>query len=279
LFGYVTPNMNELSPEARQRYYGIYCGICRSLRESASPGARLGLSFDMAFLALLLMSLYEPEESEARIFCPLHPFQKRRRTDSPYVRYAADMNILLGYHKAMDDVKDDHSLTGRCLAGIFSDSLPRIREDYPRQWEAVEQCLAQLGALEKENCPNPDLPAACFGRLMGELLVFQEDHWAPTLRQMGMALGRFVYLADAAADYPRDRKKGRYNPFLAMDSQPTVGQWEDYLLQEMARCTQYYEILPLVQDKPLLDNILYSGVWMKFQRLRPGKNGAQEERA
>ena len=29
----------------------------------------------------------------------------------------------------------------------------------------------------------------------------------------------------------------------------------------MGRCTDYYERLPLVQDKGLLDNILYSGVW------------------
>ena len=46
---------------------------------------------------------------------------------------------------------------------------------------------------------------------------------------------------------------------------------------EMARCTQYFEKLPLVQDKPLLDRILYSGVWMEFERLRPRKKAGQEE--
>ena len=30
----------------------------------------------------------------------------------------------------------------------------------------------------------------------------------------------------------------------------------------MGRCTESYEMLPLVQDKPLLDNILYSGIWV-----------------
>ena len=34
----------------------------------------------------------------------------------------------------------------------------------------------------------------------------------------------------------------------------------------MGRCTEYFEKLPLVQDKSILDNILYSGVWTNFRR-------------
>ena len=38
-------------------------------------------------------------------------------------------------------------------------------------------------------------------------------------------------------------------------------RWEEYLILTMGRCTASYEMLPLVQDKDILDNILYSGVW------------------
>ena len=31
-------------------------------------------------------------------------------------------------------------------------------------WEEL-LCLKELAQLEKENCPNPDLPAGCFGKL------------------------------------------------------------------------------------------------------------------
>ena len=34
----------------------------------------------------------------------------------------------------------------------------------------------------------------------------------------------------------------------------------------MAGCTDAYERLPLVQDKALLDNILYSGVWLNYRK-------------
>ena len=43
---------------------------------------------------------------------------------------------------------------------------------------------------------------------------------------------------------------------------------EEYLELAMGRCTDYYERLPLVQDKALLDNILYSGVWVRYRGKR-----------
>ena len=61
MFGYVLANYEELTEPQRQRYAAVYCGICRGIREQASQLARLALSYDMAFLALLHMSLYEPE--------------------------------------------------------------------------------------------------------------------------------------------------------------------------------------------------------------------------
>ena len=127
--------------------------------------------------------------------------------------------------------------------------------------------LAKLRQLEKENCDNPDLPAGCFGALLGEVFVYEDDMWAKYLREMGRDLGRYIYLADAAMDFSRDQKKGQYNPFLAMGVDDPQ-KWEQYLLMAMGRCTDYYERLPLVQDKSILDNILYSGIWIKLRSKR-----------
>ena len=276
MFGYVMANGSELDKQQRDRYGRVYCGICRRLRDVASNTARLGLSYDMAFLALLLMSLYEPEETGGDNACMLHPITKRPWVDNAYIRYAADMNVLLAYYNCMDDYADEGKLTSKVMAGVFSKGLPRLQGEYPRQCQAVEQCLKELNRLEKENCTNPDAPAACFGQLMSELFVYHEDMWAETLRQMGMALGRYIYLADGAVDYRRDRRKGQYNPFVAMGTGEDWGRWEQYLILAMGRCTDYYERLPLVQDKKLLDNILYSGVWVEYRR-RQGRRGRLQE--
>ena len=266
MFGYVQANIPELTKEQRVRYQSVYCGICRQIRDRSGQMARLGLSYDMAFLALLLMSLYEPEETAGKRLCPVHPVKPKLWVDNEFVRYAADMNVALGYYNALDDYEDEHRIGAKTMLHVFGKQLDRIKGDYPRQCTAIECCIAKLSRLEKENCPNPDEPAGCFGQLMAELLVYQEDLWAPTLREMGMALGRFIYLADAANDYRRDQKKQSYNPFLAMGMETDPAAWTLYLELAMGRCTDYFERLPLVQDKGILDNILYNGVWLEYRK-------------
>ena len=263
-------DLRTLDKETRRRYTTVYCGICRQLRERCGGRARLGLSYDMAFLALLLMSLYEPEEAAGDNACGFHPFSKRPWVDSDCIRYAADMNIALAYYNCMDDYTDEGRRSAKLVAGFFEKALPRVQADWPRQCSAIESCLSELHRLEKENCANPDEPAGTFGRLMGELLVYREDRWSATLRQMGMALGRYIYLADAAVDYRRDIRKNQYNPLLAMNQGESLPRWEEYLYLAMGRCTDHFERLPLVQDKALLDNILYSGVWLEYRK-RLGK--------
>ena len=266
MFGYVTARASELTPERQKRYTGVYCGICRALRSDGSRTAGLGLSYDMAFLALLLMSLYEPKEQQGKRACALHPLNPKPWVDNEYIRYAAAMNIVLMYYKGLDDWRDDRSYSGRFMARRLEHLMPALREQYPRQCEAVSRCIEELTRLEEAACTNVDEPANCFGNLMSELLCPKEDLWAPTLRKMGFYLGRFIYLMDALADYPRDLKKKNYNPLIGQP-EPDRG-WEEYLVLAMGACTDWYERLPLVQDKDILYNILYSGVWCHVRKTK-----------
>ena len=268
MFGYVTANMGELTKQQQRRYSAVYCGICRRIRAQSGQLARLGLSYDMAFLAVLLMSLYEPSEQNGNNRCLIHPITRRDWIDNEFVRYAADMNVALAYYNCLDDWQDDGKRGAKWLAEAYEKHLPDIETRWPRQCRAIRDSLENLSALEKANCPNPDEPAGTFGALMGELLAVKEDLWSPTLRKMGNALGRFIYLLDAELDYDKDRHQGKYNPFLAKGEDKDWAKWEDYLVLTMGRCTAEFEKLPLVQDKPLLDNILYSGVWVNYRRKR-----------
>lgn len=268
MFGYVTANECELTRQQSDRYRSVYCGICRRIRLQSSGFSRLGLSYDMAFLALLLMSLYEPEEAAGKSACALHPIRHRPWTDNAYIRYCADMNVVLAYYNCLDDWQDDRRLSAGLLAAAFRTHCPRIAERYPRQCNAIAVYTETISRFEKDCCTNPDIPAGLFGQLMAELMVYEEDFWAEDLRKLGNALGRFIYLMDAAEDYKRDKKQGKYNPFAAMGGPEDPLLWEEYLVLTMGRCTEIYEKLPLVQDKPLLDNILYSGVWTKYKAAR-----------
>lgn len=278
MFGYVSANQSELTKEQRDRYGAVYCGICRAIARQSGQLPRLGLSYDMAFLALLHMSLYEPEEASGHNTCLTHPVRRRDWLSNDCIQYAADMNAALAYYKFLDDWHDEGKQSARLMAKALENAAVKIGERWPRQCDAMERAIAELSRLENGNCPNPDLPAAAFGRLMAELLMLREDHWQLPLRQMGDALGRFVYLMDAALDYPQDRKKGKYNPFLAHGEELDYPRWEQYLLNLMGRCTDYYERLPLVQDKDLLDNILYSGVWVRWRRNRKERKHTDDAR-
>lgn len=272
MFGYITANLTELSQPEKDRYGEIYCGICRAMGKEASQLSRLGLRYDMAFLALTLLSLYEPEENRCTGRCLTHPLHARPYTEGEIITYTADMNIALAYYNCLDDWQDDRKLSAKLLAETMKPHAERIESRYPRQCGTLKRCLEALGTAETEKCPNPDIPAGLFGALMGELFVWQEDLWADTLRQMGEALGRFIYLMDAVLDAPEDRKKGSYNPTLLLEDVP---DWEQVLSLTMARCTAYYEKLPLVQDKALLDNILYSGVWVPYRQKHRKEGGSE----
>jgi hypothetical protein len=178
------------------------------------------------------------------------------------------MNVALAYYQCLDDWQDEKKHTARFMANHLQKQMPQLEESYPRQCAAIRSCIRRLTELEQAGCDNADEPANCFGELMAELLVRQEDLWAPYLRQMGRSLGRFIYLADAVADFEKDQKKGRYNPL----HQENRAGWDDFLVLAMGRCTEYYEKLPLVQDKSLLDNILYSGVWTNFRKKHQEEN-------
>ena len=63
MFGYVTASRKELTKEQQLRYNAVYCGICHQIRQRANQLSRLGLSYDMAFLALLLILNYQSTRS------------------------------------------------------------------------------------------------------------------------------------------------------------------------------------------------------------------------
>lgn len=266
MFGYVTVNPETLQEEEQKRYQAVYCGLCRQLDNEYGGMGRATLTYDMTFLAMLLSSLYQQDETTGDQRCPVHPMHRRAYVISPATEYAADMNLVLAYYKCVDDWNDDHSIVALGKSKLLQKKAVRAEKRWPRQCEAITGCLGLLSQMEKENELNPDRPANCFGSLMGELFVWQEDQYAASLRRTGAALGRFIYLMDAVNDLGADIKKKRYNPLVA---QPDTG-FIPMLTMLIGECTEEFEKLPLQRDLRILRNILYSGIWIKLKIKREG---------
>ncbi len=269
MFGYVTADLRTLSPEQQLRYRSYYCGLCRCIGQEFGTLPRLSLNFDLTFLGILLSSLYEPEEKSGAGRCITHPFKQNTYRITDAVSYAAAMNIALVYHKCRDDWQDEKKISASLFSAVLKRRISSISKQYPRQWDAIEQCIAALSQLEKENCEEPDYGAAEFGTLMEELFVWKNDRWEALLRKAGNALGRFIYLMDAVLDLPEDLKAGCYNPFSSRSDSDIRSSYQPVLQILIGECTDSFEQLPLVENLDLLRNILYSGIWLRWQHNKP----------
>lgn len=266
MFGFLTAATEALSEEQLARYRSCYCGLCRSLHERHGQLSRLTLNFDMSFLVLLLDSLYESEERSGEDRCIIHPLEKRAWRRSEMCDYAADMNVALSYLKCRDDWRDDGRLGALAASGALKKASDDVSARYPRQCNAMESTIKELCEIEKSRSDSPDAAAAAFGRLMSEILAYREDRWSGVLRQMGDALGRFIYIMDACVDLDNDTFHNRYNPFRRYYGLDNEQRFRDILKMLLGECIRWFDVLPLVQDADILKNVLCSGVWSAFDK-------------
>lgn len=268
MFGYINVNGKELSEENKTIYQSYYCGLCRSLRRFCGAKGQALVNYDVTFLVVLLTGLYEPETVDAEFTCMIHPVKKRRYRSNEIQDYAAQMNVLLAYYDFADDWKDEKNLTKKTIASMFRKDFERVEHNYPRQTEAVENYIAKLSECEKRHETNIDLVAGLTGEALGELFAWRKDEWYEELKTLGFYMGKFIYLMDAYEDYRRDVKKDHYNPLRYMeteDEQEFETLCRLMMTSMMSECAKSFERLPILLHADILRNILYSGVWSKYE--------------
>ena len=262
MFGYVRANLNDLSEQEKNRYRAFYCGLCQALGERHGQRGRMTLSFDMTFLTMFLGSLYEPEEKAGEMRCVPHPARPHHFVRTEITDYAADMTVALSYFKCLDDWQDDRKPAAKAGADLLSRCYDAVKERWPVQTAVMETSLRELSEVEKRRVESPDAAAGAFGKLMGGLFVMKDDYWRGALRAFGTSLGRFIYLADAACDYDKDRKSGSYNPVVLMGRAPE--DMRDMLMQTLGAASIAFESMPMLRDEHILRNVLYSGIWQTY---------------
>ena len=267
MFGYVIADLGRLTEAQRLRYHSVYCGLCRALYADYGATGALALTYDMTFLTLLLAALYEPEERSGAARCLRHPVRAQRWASSEFTAYAAAMNCLLAWENCRDDWADEKKLSAAAAGGMLAPGAKKAA--------AIRRALGQIAQAEADRTGYSETPANAFGDLMAELFTVRDDRWTDGLRRFARSLGKLIYFMDAACDLQADRKKGQYNPLLLLG----IGSGAEFAPQLRllaGDAAEEFERLPIVQDVELLQNILYSGVWTRFEAaFRP----QQEEQA
>ncbi len=261
MFGFVVANQEKLSPGDKDIYKSCYCGLCRSLGKRHGNLSRLTINYDMTFIILVLSSLYEEDYKRISERCMVHPVNKHTCRFNGISDYAADMNIVLAYFNFIDDWNDDKKLHSLIEAKLLEKAYRRVHVKYPDQCGNISAYLKELLEIEKSGELNPDIPANCFGKLMAEVVSFRKDNFSHHLRAFGTALGKFIYIMDACIDLKKDIKKESYNPMITTSSE----NFSTILNLLMADCVEKYRKLPIERHKDLIENILYSGVWTRFE--------------
>ena len=280
MFGYIIINKPELKFKEFDIYHSYYCGLCQVLKERYGKRGQLTLSYDMTFVLMLLSSLYEPETIEATCKCIAHPFEKHPFRKNIYTEYVADMNVLFGYYKSLDDWKDDKKLLKLIFAKILESKTGKYKEQYSEKLRKINMLMHNLSQAEKDGCEDIDAMAGMFGKIMAEIVACKEDEWSQTLRALGYYLGEFVYLSDAYEDIEEDLKKNRYNPLRKRyESADFEEECRAILTMMMANCCKEFEKLPILENVEVLRNILYSGVWCRYESVREKRqNRANEDK-
>ena len=238
------------------------------------------LTYDMTFLVVLLTGLYELTNEESEITCALHPTKKRTVWINEATQYAADMNLVLAYQNLIDDWKDDKAYTKKALAKMLDKDYTRIMSKYPRQVKALEEYMRRTEEVERNHESNLDVVAGLTGEMLGELFCWKEDEWAEELRTLGFYMGKFIYLMDAYEDYDADVKKDVYNPLVYVkgeNSEDLDTLLRLLLTSMMSECAKSFERLPILLHADILRNVLYSGVWSKYEYIQLKKRKIEEK--
>lgn len=269
MYGYITVNKPELKFKEYDLYRSYYCGLCHCLGQKYGLGGKISITYDMTFLTLLLTGLYEPLENYDKKRCIAHPAVKHEVRTNEITDYAASMNVLMTYYKCEDDWNDERKLTRKAYAAGLKKNVSRIADCYPKKAEKIRDYLRELSDLERQDETNIDKVASCFGNVCAQIFAMKDDEWADTLKNMGFYLGKFIYILDAYEDIFKDVKAGRFNVLKTYSDEDGFDSLCENILNDcMARCVRSFECLPIIENVEILRNILYSGVWIRFEAVR-----------
>lgn len=259
MFGYVNVDLRCLSDSAIKQYKSYYCGLCHQLRRQYGERARWILSFDTVFLFIILSAL-EREQPVCDVNrCPYHFGSKRPCVCGDTARYCADVTVILTYLNFEDDISDDRSHRAAAMRRFYRRAYEKASAAHPRLSRKISDALHRLELEERAGQTNPDIPANIFGQILQSVFEYNEK-----AGRFGYALGRAIYLTDAACDFKSDLKHRRYNPFVCF----RMSQLDDILSNVYGSCAVEYEKLELYRSKEITDNVIYSGIQLKYELLK-----------
>lgn len=285
MFGYVRYDLPNLYVKDVMLYRSLYCGLCKGIGASCGGAARLGLTYDVAFLSALLHNLTGTDVVVEKQHCAEHFLGKRpmARVDELTKELGA-LNTVLCYYKWTDEIADGNRRRGKMRRLWFRRGVKRAKKRYPALVSLVEEYMRAQEKIEKSGTDSLDRaadPSACMMRELSR--HFLKEHANGASDELFYALGKWIYLIDALDDYEKDKKKGCYNPFvLAYGADGRESLLKEYH-EDVAFLfdTLFYSMreglagLTFHFNRDLTDNVILRGIPCETQRVLSGGKRAK----
>ena len=273
MFGYIRPFKPEMKMGEFELYKAVYCGLCRELGRSFGWAARLTLSYDFTFLAMLHGAVGAEAPSVSACRCCVNPFKKVKMcATAPSLSFSADVAALMIYYKHLDNLQDSRGIQ-KLLWHLLTPFVGCARKKAAHRQPEADALLADAvwRQQEVENARTPSIDAAAEPSAAAMAGIFAllsaEPATRRILERMGYLLGRYVYICDALDDWARDHAAGGYNPLLLVHGGTTPAEQEalrqaarDSLFATAAEIAKACDLLALSCYAPIIENIIHLGL-------------------
>ena len=284
MFGYVRADTPYLYIKDDNLYRAMYCGVCKGIGQVCGQAARMGLSYDVTFLSVILHNIAGVDVKIVKSHCLTHCIRTRQMAEvDELTRRLGALNTALVYYKYTDDIQDGDKGRGKRL--WFKRGFQKVKQTYPEIERIVRENLANQEKVEKAKTESLDRAADATANMLAEFSDYAlGEKKTSATHNLFYAVGKWIYLIDALDDYDKDVKKGAYNPF-ALAFQATCKKellegksGEDVRYAFHALFFDIRENLSQIHfhfNRDLSDNILLRGLPATTKRVMEGEDCAK----
>ena len=214
MFGYVRTDTPYLYIKDDELYRAMYCGVCKGIAETSGNAARMGLSYDVTFLSVIMHNILGIDVKIEKQHCLTHCIRTRKMAEvDELTRQLGALNTVLVYYKYTDDINDGDKGKGKRL--WFKKGFRKVAKRYPEIVKIVADHLAEQEKTEKAKTDSVDRAADATANMLAAFSDYALGEKATAhTRTLFYAVGKWIYLIDALDDYDKDKAKGAYNPFI-----------------------------------------------------------------
>lgn len=265
MFGYIRAYKPEMKFKDYDIYKGVYCSLCKELGKRYGLIARLTLSYDFTFFAMVRMAVRTGCVKFRSSRCTFNPAKKcldcgRGNEDTAYT---ADISMLMMYHKLRDNIADSGFFKRLlCLLAMpyAKHVYKKAKQRQPEAAKIIEEQMSRQSEIESRNAGLDEAadPSAKMLSLLLALKIGCDN--IESLKQFGYMTGRWVYIIDAADDCADDIKDGSFNPLKKRFEEESFSAYCGEMLNlTMGEAINNYKKLKINRFNDILENILYDG--------------------